>query len=100
MPNHLRISCPHCGRVVVAGLDVQAIQTQRRGPAPHDPGPEVDDYVIEKIEKGLSLRAVAELLEERGVEQAKGGKRWSASAVRNLYTHALTRRAERQDTGE
>lgn len=92
--NHLRIVCPHCGQGAIVGLDVQAIQTQRRGPAPYDPGPEVDAYVIEKIEKGLSLRAVAELLEEKDIPMANGSKKWHATSVRSLYEHALARRAQ------
>lgn len=97
MANQLRIRCPHCDESVEIDFNVEALQSQRKGPAPYDPGPEVDAFVINKIEdKDFSFRTVGELLREKGVLTAAGGTKWSASTVRSLYLHALARREERQ----
>lgn len=40
--------------------------------------------VASQRKAGMSLRAIAEALNERGVETAHGGRRWYASTVRYL----------------
>lgn len=97
MPNQLRIRCPHCDESVEIDFNVEALQSQRKGPAPYDPGPEIDAFVIDSIEeKNFSLRTVGDLLRDKGVPTAAGGAKWSPSGVRSLYLHALARREERQ----
>lgn len=96
MSNYLRITCPHCASDVVINLNVTEVKMGKSmGPAPYDPGPEIDAYVLEKIDtKRVSFQTLAELLEEREVATAKGGKKWHAASARRLYIGANARREQ------
>lgn len=94
---HVRVRCPHCDAELRVGLALEAVELTKRGPDAWDPGPEIDAYVIEKIEdKNCSFHTLAALLEDRGVLTAKGGKKWYAASARRVYLSALQRRVARE----
>ena len=79
--------------MVVEGMERKS--TLPKGPKPYDPGPEIDAFIIEGIDTWkVSFRAMGELLEEKEVPTAHGGKRWHATTVRRQYQLALLRREE------
>jgi len=88
-------TCPHCAGCIQLDLRIGDGSTLKpKGPAPYNPGPEVDNFVIDAIEnRRLSFRTVAELLQERNVRTAKGGLRWYAASVKRLYEGALIRQS-------
>lgn len=94
----LKMECPHCAGHIDLKFDIEPIKPKKgSGTPPYDPGVEVDNFIIDCIdEKGWSLRTVADLLKEKGVLTAKGGRTWSAAGVKLQYEHALKRRQVQQ----
>ena len=93
----MRITCPHCFEEIRFDMSLKAVKKKSRGPRPYNPGPEVDDFVIEAIdEKRFSFNTVSELLRDRGVPAARGGMNWYPASVRRLYHHALLRKERRR----
>lgn len=96
--NYMRVYCPHCDGEINVTLNANAIGKRKMGPKPYDPGQEVDDFVIDAVDRRkLPFRAIGALLEEQGVPTAKGGLTWYATSVRTLYNSALDRRAARSN---
>jgi hypothetical protein len=89
----IRIKCPHCYEEMRVDLIVEGVQSKPKGPKPYNPGPEVDALIIEGIDVWrTSLRAMAELLEEREIPNGSGGKRWYPASVKRSYEQALKRK--------
>jgi hypothetical protein len=88
--------CPHCDEVFTLTVNVEKIDPEhRKGPKPHEYGPEIDKIVLEGVERyKLSLKKVGVLLEERGIRTPRGHLRWYPASVRRLYEDAFERRAK------
>ncbi|HXQ35303.1 MAG TPA: hypothetical protein VN843_14900 [Anaerolineales bacterium] len=93
----IRICCPHCSGYIKVDLSLtQDGMSKPHGPAPYNPGPKVDAFIIDAIEnRRLSLRTVGELLREQGVVTATGKTQWTATGVQKQYEHALKRQEVR-----
>lgn len=88
----LEIRCPHCEQAVTMQVNVLSKEPYRKGPPSNDPGIEIDNFIIEKIESKMSLGKIAKLLMDKGVRTPRGYTKWHNASVKRSYEQALNRR--------
>lgn len=75
-------------------MQVSVLTKERgKGPKTHDPGNEVDNFIINQYEnEGLSFHDIAALCMKRHLRTPRGSEKWYPSSVRRVYLAALKRR--------